>query len=240
MVHVPPPPTAKPADGAALPEPLRGILAEIDLPAPYGAKSEPLPEFSAKALEDYAANDKATPFRAAVSKARAALAEQVKGLRMPRGVSRSGRARTISRTRCCASRRTWPGPSATLTDVLDDLKKAGDMPRGRAAKRWRADYDYVLARLELELAWLNEYEFALGELRRDERPPLDPKEHTGWRLAPAEVSRADVSVRKMGSEAVKRLQQVAQDYPGTPWEWFAKRDAGAPIGLAWKAAKVEE
>jgi photosystem II stability/assembly factor-like uncharacterized protein len=237
VVHVPAPAAAKPVTGAALPQPLRGILAEIDLPAPYGVKSEALPEFTAKALEGYESNDKPTTLRAAVSKARETLVEQVKGLSVREEFRARPReadfANEVVRKQKEAAR-----VIGELNEVLDDLKKVGSMRDGEV-KRWRADYDFVLARVELELAWLNEYQFALGELRREERPPLDPKEQTGWRLEPAEVSRGDAAARKMSAEAVKLLRKVAEDYPATPWAWFAKRDAAAPLGLTWKAAKVE-
>jgi hypothetical protein len=47
-------------------------------------------------------------------------------------------------------------------------------------------------------------------------------------------------VWKIGDEAVQGLEAVVKQYPGAPWEWFAKRDLAAPRGLMWKAAKVGE
>ncbi len=236
-VHVPARKGAKPAAGASLPQPQRGILAEIDLPAPYGVKPEPPPEFAAKALEAYAADDKATPFRAAVGRARAALTEQIKGL----SVRQEFRARPREEDLKIEVRRKQKEVAKVigeLDDVLDDLKKVGPAREGES-RRWRADYDYIFARVELESAWLQEYEAALGELLRGVMPPLVTQEHNGWRLAPLDVVRLDPAARKQADGAVKRFRRVVEDYPQTPWAWFASRDAAAPQGLTWKAANLE-
>ncbi len=98
VVHVPAPPAPKAPAGAALPEPLRSILAEIDVPAPFGTRTDRLPEFAPRLLHEYADDGKETPLRTAVKKARTALVEQLKELRC---ATSSGRrpARPISRTR---------------------------------------------------------------------------------------------------------------------------------------------
>ncbi len=127
-----------------------------------------------------------------------------------------------------------------LTDLLDDLKKAGDGLDAEPSKRWRANYEYILARLELQIGWLNEYQFALGELRREEQPALDPSTHNGWRLTAADRMRSDPASRRLLAATQKRLQRIVREHPGTPWEWYAKRDQAAPEGLIWKPVKVGE
>jgi photosystem II stability/assembly factor-like uncharacterized protein len=235
VVHIPAAPAVK-TTAASLPEPLKGILADIDVPAPYGAKSEPLAAFSPKVLAEYAADGTETPFRAAVGRARAALADQIKEVRVREEFLRRPREEEL-KNEVLKKQKEVARAIGTLTDVHDDLTKADALRADEPSKRWRANYDYVLARVALQLAWLHEYESALGELRREDRPPLDPKDHTGWRLTAAEASRGDVSVRRMAAEAGKRMHRVAQTYPGTPWEWFARRDEGAPQGLSWRPAR---
>ena len=171
-----------------------------------------------------------TPFRTAVSKARTALVEQIKGLRVREEFRLRPREDDL-KNEVLRKQKEVAKVIGELTEVLDDLKKADEMREGEP-KRWQADYDYVLARLELELAWLHEYEFALGELRREERPPLDPKEHTGWRLAPAEVSRGRrVGEARWRAEAVKRLAAGRAGLPGDAVGVVRKARCGGTAGV---------
>src|SRR5439155_19625571 len=57
--------------------------------------------------------------------------------------------------------------------------------RDNEPKRWQAHYDYALAQCKSRLAWMNEFDLALGSIRTDVLPPLDPKKgHDAYKLVP--------------------------------------------------------
>jgi len=103
-------------------------------------------------------------------------------------------------------------------------------------KRWQANYDFMLARLEEEIAYLFEYQSMLGQMRK-ELPPLDRQLYNGWKLAATTSLSGDSAGRKMASSSRKTLDKIIKDHPGTPWEILAKREKLTALGLEWKPAK---
>src|SRR5262249_49782736 len=124
---------------------------------------------------------------------------------------------------------------AGLEDALEELKKAG-AGRDKEPKRWQANYDFVLARLEALLAYLYEYQSMLGQMRK-ELPPRDPKVQGGWRLASREKLTGDKRGKDLAKDARSILERVAAENPKTPWEVLAKRERLTALGLEWQAAK---
>jgi hypothetical protein len=122
-----------------------------------------------------------------------------------------------------------------LSDALEEMEAAG-ADRGREPKRWRANYDLMRARLELQIAHVYERQSMLGRLRKDP-PPLDRALHGGWRLVHAETMTGDVVGRKMARDARQALEQIARDHPGTPWEVLARHAREVPVGLSWGPVK---
>jgi len=120
-----------------------------------------------------------------------------------------------------------------LDDVYQDLLAAG-MRRGRETKRWQANYDLVKARLEVQIAFLYEYQSALGKARID-LPPRDPALHSGWVLESQEKVTGDSAGKKLYKQAQKTFDYIITEYAGTPWEVLARREKERLIGLDWKA-----
>lgn len=107
-------------------------------------------------------------------------------------------------------------------------KKAGQ------SKRWQAHYDYALAQAKSRLAYLHEYNLALGNIRTEVLPPRDAKlGHDGYRLVSSPTMKAKKE-RAMLTEAQELFDAMAAGYKGTPWAIVAKRDRGLSLGLAWQ------
>lgn len=119
-----------------------------------------------------------------------------------------------------------------MEDVLDELRAAGD-EKEAAPKRWQANYDFLLARCQATLAYLEEYQGQLGQMRKD-LPEHDANIHSSFRLASAEKA-TDVSGKKLERAARKLYGDIAKENPKTPWEVLAKREKLTALGLVWKA-----
>jgi hypothetical protein len=124
---------------------------------------------------------------------------------------------------------------ARLEEAREELAKAAS-ERARESRRWQAHHDYVAAYLQLQLAFLYEYQSALGALRK-ELPPHDPKMHTRWVLSPRPALAGDYEGKKHARDAARRLDQILRERAGTPWEVLARRAKELPLGLEWKAQR---
>jgi hypothetical protein len=122
-----------------------------------------------------------------------------------------------------------------LTEALEELKNAGNM-RDAAPKRWQANYDFMLARLEAQIAFLYEYQSMLGQMRK-EFPPRDPNLHGGWILAATTTLQGDATGKKLAKDSRKILEKLSKDHAGTPWEVLAKREKLTALGLEWQPTR---
>jgi len=126
---------------------------------------------------------------------------------------------------------------AAIDEVLEELQsKEVVEARDGESKRWKANYDFILARTHLERAYLFEYQSMLG-LMRKEFPPRDPALHQGWKLASQPNLQGDSNGKKSAKEAHKLLNKIAKDNAGTPWEVLATREKLTNLGLEWQPAK---
>jgi uncharacterized caspase-like protein len=117
-----------------------------------------------------------------------------------------------------------------LDSVLDELDRM-EADRAKENKRWQALYDFIRARLSAKLAYYSEYNYQLGQMRK-EFPMIDPNIHKGWQLAAREKI-ADREAEKSAKKAKQYLDQIAKDNPGTPWEFIAKREKITALGMEW-------
>src|SRR5262249_52682370 len=120
---------------------------------------------------------------------------------------------------------------AELTERIDELRKAGAQRSQEPSPRWQAHYDYVLAEVLARTAYVSEYNLMLGKIRKDELPELQPKVHTGWRLASSEKLQSPKDIKDLAAESQKLFAKVIHDHPGTPWEVLAKRERLTALGL---------
>ena len=122
-----------------------------------------------------------------------------------------------------------------LSEALEELEEAG-ADRAREPKRWRVNYDFMLARLQLQIAHVYEHQSMLGRLRKDP-PPLDRAVHGGWGLVRSPLMTGDPAGRKLARDARQALEQIARDHLGTPWEVLARHTCEVLIGLSWQPVK---
>jgi hypothetical protein len=122
-----------------------------------------------------------------------------------------------------------------LSEALEEMEEAGP-DRAREPKRWQVNYDFMLARLQLQIAHVYEHQSMLGRLRKDP-PPLDRAAQGGWRLVRSQFMTGDPAGRKMARSAKLTLDQIVRDHPGTPWEVLARHAGEVPIGLSWQPVK---
>ena len=121
-------------------------------------------------------------------------------------------------------------------DALNELKAAGEK-RDMETKRWQANYDFTLARLEAQSAYLLEYDSVLGQMRK-QMPDLAPGQN-GWKLAAVEKPKGDSQGKNLEKASRKLLDQIIKDNPDTPWAILAKREKLTALGLKWQGAKIE-
>jgi hypothetical protein len=232
--------------GAASGKRVQEILQEIEVPplkanvseTPVSAQS--LPPFAAKVLDNYVPVEAETPFRTAVKNAQKAL-QVVKGKRLKEQWLKLADEKKFKEEVKDYQMKEVATIHSDLIEVLEQLKKAGE-PEERAketSKRWLANYDYLLARLENQIAYFFEYQSLLGSIRK-ELPPHDPMLHNGWRIAAVPTPVGDSTGKKLAADAKKVLEKMGKDYAGTPWEVLAKRDRLTSLGLEWQATKIGE
>ncbi len=120
---------------------------------------------------------------------------------------------------------------ARLEEDLEELKEAGKM-KDDAPARWQANYDYILARFQAQLAYLEEYNSLLGSMRK-ELPPIEAI-HQGWRVSSKEKA-GDPAGKKYDRAARTLYGKIAEGNAKTPWEVIAKREKLTALGLEWAA-----
>jgi hypothetical protein len=119
-----------------------------------------------------------------------------------------------------------------LQEALDELEGVEE-DRDKATLRWQANYDFIHARLQAQIAYLYEYQSMLGSMRK-EFPPRDPAIHSGWRLASAVDLQGDRTGRRLAKRAERTLEDMVEEHRDTPWEVLAKRQKLTALGLEWR------
>jgi len=235
------------------------IKVTHELPLRYDA----LPPFSPEVLRKYEDDsfDPNSPLRQAVTNARAVLwaiypGQAPKSLRAEVSAMREkypvrlnilkdgyrapagGKAETQFKNRVENDERHVALLMRAIEDALNDLRdpKVVEARENEKSKRWQANYDFIVARMQLEYAYLFEYQSMLGSIRK-EFPPRDPELHGGWKLASQPRLQGDSTGKKAAKEAQKLLNEIIKKNAGTPWEVLAKREKLTNLGLEWQPAK---
>jgi hypothetical protein len=106
--------------------------------------------------------------------------------------------------------------------------------RESETRRWRTHYEYTLAQVRLRMAWLNEYNKLLGDVRTENLPPL-PTDSPGWQLVSAKEIQSQKPVRELAARATASFEAMTTDHKGTPWAMLARQSLLTPPGLKWEA-----
>lgn len=240
VAKFPPPPPG----GVATRADLQSILAQLDIPPVKipveGAPSanlrlENLPPLSKRVMDEYKTDDATTPLPDAIRKTVQVLNKHAKSFPDRFRVPGTGQnAENNFKNQIINDQKPLGLAQYELEEVLEELETAGKEHREKeTSKRWQANYDYVHARLLARIAYVREYNLMLGSMRK-ELPPRDANIHDGWRLASQEKV-TDSDAKKTAAAAKKLLDKLAQDHPGTPWAFLAKRESMTALGLRWEA-----
>jgi hypothetical protein len=244
VIQPPPlPGGAAPADKALI----AGILRQIDVIPPIKESKDQefkegspyinpdsLPPFSATVMDKYR-DDPNSPLRKAVENAIQVLSKQQAFLKDEH--KGEGDDARIKKVILDYQKKEVAPAESDLSDAMEELRKAGEDKDKETSKRWRANYEYVLARLLNRIVYVHEYNYMFGQVRKDALPPRDPKIHSGWRLASQEKVQSGSETRKNASEAKKILEKLAKQNQGTPWEILAKREMMTALGLQWQPTR---
>lgn len=216
------------------------------------AKLKALPKFLAKALADYSIDSEQTvdkerelyksdrqkyakslPLRAAIFDAAEAV-ELAKKLEIRMVIFRP--ITPMKKTLFKKEQESQGMVIFKLEQAYAHMQEAAKQ-REKESKRWQANYDFALARVESNLIFLIEHDYALGRIRADALPDLGEGDD-GWRLT--FVSKITVSERKakdLAKTVKNRWEKIQKDNPDTPWAYFAQRENERLIGMEWAARK---
>ncbi len=236
---------------------VRSILDEINA-APPPRTGRPggvdelrvssLPPFSAKALDEYQKDGytnemdflkpdlaKQFPLRVAILKAKIALKENANKFSM-REYFAGGKSATIKKK--ILAEQEKPGRAIFyLEEALAEFEKAEPLLEKEKSKRWQAHYHLVMARLKSRLIYVHEYNYTLGEIRRDVLPELG-EDNNGYRLtSQSRPSTSDENVREWRRELRRGWRTIISEFPGTPWELLARREGQTNLGLTWSPTR---
>ena len=128
---------------------------------------------------------------------------------------------------------------ARITEELETAitKAEKVMPKldAEPSKYWRVMYLSALAQLKARLAFMSEYNLALGSIRTDNIPKVDAaKGQAGLVLVSTEKMRSKKEVKELAEQAGELFDKIAAEHKGTPWAIQAKRYRVIALGLEWK------
>jgi hypothetical protein len=242
-------PAGKKVAGLAM---VKNIVDEINRLPPVRASQKQvqaasLPAFSAGALEEYNADYKSWPELLAMAQdkdrypLRAAVLQAIKVLRDSEKIKMKetfGGPITPQVKKQFAATQQEPGIMIfQMETALAELKTAGQKRAQETSRRWLANYDYALARLQSRLVYLYEYNNILAQVRGDSLPPLEPI-HTGWRVgSQKKVQISEPKVKEMVKNISKTWKRIAEENPGTPWAVLATRENMTALGLVWRPSR---
>jgi hypothetical protein len=112
-----------------------------------------------------------------------------------------------------------------LLDQLDQEK----------SKYWRATFLYALAQAKARLAFIEEYNYALGNILTNSLPEQDKKKgHVGLQLVSVEKMKSKKEIKEFAESAKELFARIVKEHKGTPWAVQAKRAGAAALGLEWR------
>jgi hypothetical protein len=117
--------------------------------------------------------------------------------------------------------------------------KLDDLAKDRAAEppRWQAHYDYARAVLKVRMAYMQEYDLAIGNVITETLPELDAKlGHDAYALVSLETAKmkSKKAVKQLAADAAELFEKLATERKGTPWAVQARWDRLVPLGLSWR------
>jgi hypothetical protein len=191
-----------------------------------------MPFFNARLAQTYKDDGKDTPLRDAVRKADQLLKkhagtfnEEFQGA-ADKNVKKAVRMKQYMPARAIAE----------IESMLADLEAAKTTKPREKSKRWKADAEFVTAKLEARRVYLYQYDLMLAKILKDQLPHPKNGKSSGLRLAAQE--KLDIQSgqewKKRAADSRKLFLKITKTYKGTPWEFLAKREALTALGLSWQ------
>ena len=114
-----------------------------------------------------------------------------------------------------------------------ELDNVASLMQGET-KRWQAHYLYARAVVKARLAYLNEYNKLMGNVRTETLPALDMKlGQNSYKLASSVKMKSNMEVQMLAEESQQAFGKLIAEHKGTPWAIQAKRDRSFSLGLVW-------
>jgi hypothetical protein len=124
-----------------------------------------------------------------------------------------------------------------LEKVLQQMRAAAAERDNEKSKRWQADFDFALARVEANFIFLYEYNHTMGQIRVDALPDLGPGE-VGWKISfQPQITVTEQKPRNGARERQRLLRRLQEIHAETPWAYFAERESRRDLGMTWTAKK---
>jgi hypothetical protein len=238
-----------PACSAPLPEPddieeIQQILRDLAIqsgPLARGdsasLRAEDLRRFSDNVRRQYPRDNDKSDFRDTVTRVRDILSNKISPLPMKGEVSATSDMVKVKED-LLDHQKDVARAMRSLKEGMETMKAAAADREKEPSRRWQAHYDYMLARLQLQIGYLFEYQTALGRVRRDGLPALADT-HDAWKLVPSETEGGDAEGKKYSAAARKQLEKIIKDYPESPWAELAERALKQPFGLEWQSFQTK-
>jgi Mg-chelatase subunit ChlD len=100
------------------------------------------------------------------------------------------------------------------------------------SRRWQAQYDLIRGRLLAMRIRCLEFNLACARMKKEPLAFTKPNSNA-WRLVPDREIHLPERYQAEAQEAVRLLERVITDHPGTPWALLAQRELKDPLGLKW-------
>ena len=89
--------------------------------------------------------------------------------------------------------------------------------------------------VKARLAYLNEYNKLMGDVRTETLPQLDKAiGQDSYKLASSEKMKSKKEIQRFAEEAQEAFAKLITEHRGTPWALQAKRDRVYSLGLVWQ------
>jgi hypothetical protein len=242
-------------DAEADKQTIDGIIQEIELVPtfyakyPASLKAKPMQKVEAKKLADYAPDQplqkerdlqqadrekyaKEFPLRAAIFAAAEEM-DKAKELQIRMVVFRG--VTEVSKAIYMQHQEAHGVALFKLEKMYERMLELDKQRDKEKSKRWRANFDFALTRLETDLIFLMEHNFALGRIRADALPELKPGED-GWRITfKPKINVSEKKAKDLVKLVKKRQDSIKAGHEGTPWAHVAEHESQRSLGMEWTA-----
>ncbi|HZU36650.1 MAG TPA: hypothetical protein VFA18_12105 [Gemmataceae bacterium] len=191
-----------------------------------------MPFFDASLAENYKDDGKTTPLRDAVRQALRLLKKHAANFEE----EFRGNANAAVKKAVRMKQRLPARAMLEIEAALAKLESAKSEKPREKSKRWKANADFVTAKLQARLVYIYQYDLMLAKILKDQVPQPKKGKSSGARLAAEEKLdvQSGLEWRKRAEDARKAFLKIARTYKGTPWEFLARREAVTALGLSWQ------